>query len=363
MKCNSSNISKVIFLATAICAVMLTFGGCMSRSELNDKLIIEGIGIDKANDRYSLTVMTLNTESTEEVLPPEVINVSGKSVSECFENISRDTGREILLSDNKFIIMDKFAAEQADEVLSYFNSSFEARPDILLYVSDESTKKLLQNENVLKSMSAEDIAMIGGEYSGGTVRSCRFKEFKASDNSGLYDVSVPVLTLSEDKSRIIPDGSALFENGKMSGSISADESVVLNILSDDGDGAVISMSDDKGESIPVEIVSLKSENGLRLDGGKFIYSENLNMTIDIHRNDGEALLKNKKFLGEIEEFLEESCSRTANKVVKTYDSDILKIGKKAQNGFYTEFSKISDWHEELKSVGFRFNVSVVPSSE
>ncbi len=363
MKVDKSNILRAVFSAVAVCAALLSFSGCMSRAELNEKLIIEGIGIDKSNDDYNITVMTLNTESTDEALPPEVLNISGKSVSECFENISRDTGREILLSDNKFIIMNESAAKKADEVLSYFDNSFEARPDIMLYISDESARKLLENEKVLKSMSAEDIAMIGGEYSGGTVRSCRFKEFKASDNSGLYDVSVPILTLSEDKSRIIPNGSALFENGKMSGAISAEESVVLNILSDNGDGAVISLSDNNGGSIPIEILSLKSENSLSLDSGRFIYSKDLNMTIDIPRYDGEKLMKNKKFLGEIEEFLEESCTQTAEKIVKTYDSDILKIGKKAQNGFYKEFSKISDWHEELKSVGFRFNVSVVPNLE
>lgn len=361
MKCFETSIIKrtvkVFASAMAVGVIMISFSGCMSRAELNEKVIIEGIGIDKSGDEYSLTVMTLNTESTDEVLPPNVFNVSGGSVSECFEKISRNTGREVMLSDNRFILMNKSAAEKADEVLSYFDNSFEARPDILLYVTYESAKKLLENENVLKSMSADDIAMISGEYSGGGVLSCRFREFKASDNSGIYDVSIPMLQLSDDESKIIPNGSALFKNGKMSGSITAEESVFLNILSDSADSVVLTLSDENGENVPIKIVSSKSENHLNFNNGIFTYSEDIKITVKLPQYSGSDLSQKKKSLDKIEEFLNEKCTQTAEKATKTYKSDILKIGKKAQNGFYYEFSKISDWHEALKDVKFKFNIT------
>lgn len=354
---NVKKAVKQLILVAVVGGVILTFSGCMSRAELNEKLIIEGIGIDSSDGEYVLAVMTLNTESTEELLPPEVLNVSGRSVSECFENISRDTGREVMLSDNRFIIMNKSAAEKADEVLSYFDNSFEARPDILLYVTEESSRKLLESDKVLDSMSAEDIAMISGEHSGGAVSSCRFREFKASDNSGIYDVSIPILKLSDDESRIIPDGSALFKNGKMSGAMTSEESVILNLLSDNADGAVITLSDENGESMPIEIISSKSENNLSLNDGKFIYSKDMNVTVSLPQYSNNNLKQNKKFLGKIEEFLERKCIQTAERAVKNYNSDILKIGKKAQNGFYSDFLKISNWHEVLRTVKFKFSVT------
>ena len=58
----------------------------------------------------------------------------------------------------------------------------------------------------------------------------------------------------------------------------------------------------------------------------------------------------------VEKFLKKSCCETAEKAIKTYNSDILRIGKKAQNGFYYDFEKIKDWHEALQYVKLDFSV-------
>lgn len=346
--------AKAFLLVLSIGLMILTFSGCMSRAELNEKIIIEGIGIDKENDKYTLTAMVLNTESTEEILPPNVISSFGSSVSECFENISRNTGRQVMLSDNRFIAMNKIAAETADEILSYFNDSFEARPDALIYVTEGNTANILSNEKVLETMSAEDIAMIGGNYSNGTIKSCEYKEYKASDNSGIYDISVPILKLDESKTRIIPDGTALFRKGKMSGVLTANESIILNILSDNVDGTIISLDDN--ENTPIKITSAKSENNLSYNNSIFTYSKDLTVFIELPQKNENSFDENKKFLERVEEFLNKACIETAEKAIKTYSSDIFKIGKKAQNNFYYDFEKIRDWHEVLKNIKLNFNI-------
>lgn len=347
-----TGVSSLV-LTIGIGLTVLTFSGCMSRAELNEKIIIEGIGIDKLGDEYTLTAMVMNIESTEETLPPNIISASGASVAECFDNISRNTGRQVMLSDNRFIAMNKSAAGVADEVLSYFNNSFEARPDVLIYVTEGNSMDILTNEKILESITAEDIAMIGGDYSNGTVKACEYKEYKASDNSGIYDVSVPILMLDENKNSIMTNGAALFKNGKMSGTLTTDEAIILNILSDNAGGAVVSL--DNEENTPIKIISSKSENNLSYNDNIFTYSKEL--TVSVELTNRENALKNQKLLKQVEKFLERSCSETAEKVIKTYSSDIFKIGKKAQNGFYYDFEKIRDWHEALRSVELDFTVT------
>lgn len=347
-----TGVSSLV-LTIGIGLTVLTFSGCMSRAELNEKIIIEGIGIDKLGDEYTLTAMVMNIESTEETLPPNIISASGTSVAECFDNISRNTGRQVMLSDNRFIAMNKSAAGVADEVLSYFNNSFEARPDVLIYVTEGNSMDILTNEKILESITAEDIAMIGGDYSNGTVKACEYKEYKASDNSGIYDVSVPILMLDENKNSIMTNGAALFKNGKMSGTLTTDEAIILNILSDNAGGAVVSL--DNEENTPIKIISSKSENNLSYNDNIFTYSKEL--TVSVELTNRENALKNQKLLKQVEKFLERSCSETAEKVIKTYSSDIFKIGKKAQNGFYYDFEKIRDWHEALRSVELDFTVT------
>lgn len=345
-------IAKLAMALTGAVVLGINFSGCMSRAELNDRVIIEGLGLDREGDEYSLTVMVLNTESSEEVMPPKVISTSGGSVLECFENLARNTGKEIMLSDNRFIIINKAAAERADEVLSYFDGSLEARPDTLLYVA-EGAGELLSNEDVLEAMSAEDIAMISGEYSSG-VTPCDYKEFKASDSSGIYDVSVPILRLNDDGSRIVPDGSALFKNGRMSGTMTEEETKILSILSDNADGTVINMAAEDGKKIPIEIVSSSSDSGVSFENDNFIYAKDIKVEVKLP----QGSTPDKKLLTEIEEFLKESCIKTVEKATKTCDSDILRIGKKAQNSYYTEFTKLTDWHEELKGVKLKFTVTI-----
>ncbi len=350
-KTHKKSGAKALILTIGIGLTVLTFSGCMSRAELNEKVIVEGIGIDKENDKYTLTAMVLNIKSTEEALPPNIISASGGSVAECFDNISRNTGRQVMLSSNRFIAMNKTAATVADEVLSYFNNSFEARPDALIYVTEGNTANILSNEKVLDTMTAEDIAMIGGDYSNGTVKACEYKEYKASDNSGIYDIAVPILMLDESKAQIVPDGVALFCKGKMSGTLTTNESIILNILSDNVSGAVILLNDDK--KTPIKIVSAKSENNISHNKDIFNYSKNLEVSLELPEGSNS---QNKKLLEEVEKFLKKSCCETAEKAIKTYNSDILRIGKKAQNGFYYDFEKIKDWHEALQFVKLDFSV-------
>ena len=345
---------KMLILTIGIGLSVLTFSGCMSRAELNEKIIIEGIGIDKLNNEYTLTAMILNIESSEENLPPKLISVSGSSVAECFDNISRSTGRQVMLSDNRFIAMNENAARIADEVLMYFNNSFEARPDVLLYVTEGNTSDMLDNEKILDTMTAEDIAMIGGKYSNGTVKACEYKEYLAAYNSGIYDVSVPILKLDKDKSHISPDGAALFRKGRMSGIVTANEAVILNILTDNISGAVISLDDEK--NTPIKITESKFEDNLSYKNNVFTYSKKLNISFEFPQENEKKPANNQELIKKAESFLENLSYKTAEKALKIYGSDIFKIGKKAQNGFYYDFEKLDDWHESLKSVKLDFQI-------
>ena len=68
-KTHKKSGAKALILTIGIGLTVLTFSGCMSRAELNEKVIVEGLGIDKENDKYTLTAMVLNIKSTEEALP------------------------------------------------------------------------------------------------------------------------------------------------------------------------------------------------------------------------------------------------------------------------------------------------------
>lgn len=237
----------VLLLATVIAAVfvfLLSSCGEIRITELNERLIIEAIGIDCGESgEYTVTVQALDSESpagdvqsgsSGELTKNYVFK--GSSVGEALNGIGVCTGKSPLYSQARVIIVGRSAAEKnIGETLDFFLREYTTRTDIYIAVSKTSAKDILGASFGEKTVGAKVIenVMTSSEYTGEvlSIPLYKFVNLLLDDKSDAY---CPVIgtrreELSNDmRAEIV--GTALFVENRLSYILDRDETEGLVFL-------------------------------------------------------------------------------------------------------------------------------------
>ncbi len=154
----NKSISKRM-LAGMLTVMIVFMSGC-SDIPLNQRLIIQGIGIDKSDDGIMLTMLTLDTEAENSENSIKIIKGHGKDVEDAVSSTEASTGKRCLLSQCLFIMMNRDAASESSETLSYFCNNKEIMKTSNIIVSSEDSEGLLTDAVKRFGMHSEDINMV-----------------------------------------------------------------------------------------------------------------------------------------------------------------------------------------------------------
>ena len=111
---------KYIFLFLSMCFIFLFITGCSSYKEINNVLIVDGIGIDKVNDKYLVTFNSFVEDDTY-----KAINIEVKNIDEAFRDVYLLSNKKIYLSHlNILLLSSKLSNEDISLVISSFTLFF-----------------------------------------------------------------------------------------------------------------------------------------------------------------------------------------------------------------------------------------------
>lgn len=128
-------------IAMLLCVgIIVSFSGCSS-VQLNQRLIVQGIGIDKTEDGNTMTFIVLDTESHENDNAVKILFSEGENVVSAMESLEQQWGRKILLTQCLFIIMNEEAA-LSEDTLSCFRENHEIMKTVNLMLSENSQKTI-----------------------------------------------------------------------------------------------------------------------------------------------------------------------------------------------------------------------------
>ena len=125
-----------------IMSIVIIFSGCNS-TQLNQRLIVQGMGIDKNINGYDITLIVLDTENEEKENAVKLMYTDGRNVDEALCRIENQRGKKLLLSQCLFIMMNKEASRDYQNTLSYFADMSEMQKTSNLMVTDDSSKNTL----------------------------------------------------------------------------------------------------------------------------------------------------------------------------------------------------------------------------
>lgn len=159
--CSRVKITRAVRTAGIICLIfssLLLFSGC-NANQLNQRIIVQGIGIDKNQDNCLVTLIALDTDTQQAENSVKLIYSKGNTVEDAMLSVEKRQGRKLLLSQCLFLMLNKNAAEDSDNTLSYFIKNNDIMKTTNIMVSDEP-EVLLTNAITKLDYTSENINVL-----------------------------------------------------------------------------------------------------------------------------------------------------------------------------------------------------------
>ncbi len=317
-----------IILSTFLLIILTS---CTGAKQLNERLIVQGLGIDYSFDKYTISVMYMDTSS--ETQQTKTLVTNGNSVVDAMTNSISETGKEPLYSQNLFILLGKGVIENGfDEALNFFAQYYESRQNVNIFATLEKAEDIIMQ----KDITPQQI----NDISGDTKRSGRaiISTLMTLENdllSGYYAPKTTNLILSEET--VKSDGTVVFKEDKVDYTISPVESLGVLLVSGNADTAT-------------EVTVEDNQNDFMLsncDSNIEVNIENNNVTFDIKISANADVyklhLEEDELENSIQNRIDDICNQAIEKCIIENKSDVFGFSNYLMN-------KDKEYYKSLENV-------------
>ena len=350
-----------------------------NRIPLHQRVLIQGIGIDRGeNGGYAVTAQAISTSVTSSV---EVYQTEGASVYEALNNITLVTGKSPFYTHNSIIIIGKECAEEGlDKVIDFFVRHHQTRPAENVFMANGKASDILTLQTA-PQLSMENQQLQTNQYvlasqieqlaSAGDLDS-QLLEVRVLDvANNLYsessDVVLPILTIQGES--IAVEGSAVFFNDKLRGTLDRPATVGMKAIKNKLTGGAVNLTMDSGAVATLDFLESQCEiqTEIRDNIPHFSLHLSCKMRIDEIARPLRKKLSDADFdsLGDIAaervRFVVEKAIETT---IKEYRSDVVSFSNtllKQQTAWWKENKK--NWRTIMKQCTYSVSVDAVIDEE
>lgn len=370
MKNKVAVILIIIVLSLAVC-------GCSpNHFNLNERAMVQAIGIDFENDEYIITSQVFlpsgKTEGEGES-QNTVYTTKGKTIANALNDIMLMQGRKTYIGNNKVVVLgESTAADGIEKVINYFDTNHETRLNTVMLVakgkaSDVVSAKIKQG--VTPGDTIEKI-VVNGRGNGKVVNVSLIDLLRSfyNDNKCGYIAAAKTEKDDEGNENIKIDGTAVFSGGALTGYLTDDETGGLMFIESKIKNAMINLETESLGQAGVRIMSVdtRCKTAVENETPVFTFEISVKGMIEELYTDDAYKIDSKTVVSQIEKALEskitEQASAVLNKLTKEYNADILGLGRKLRQkepAFYE--SRKNNLQGMLKSC--KFKIIVKPKIE
>lgn len=286
-------MKKLIAVFLIIAVVLLSSCGGIEIVELNERLIIEAIGIDYKDGRYKVTIEGLDSFSAgtdaNAISAPSLTKCylfEGETIGMAMNSISVVTGQIPLFSQARILILGFSAAkEKLSEILDFFRREYTTRTDILFAVAKNTAAEVV-SADFGQNISAGNIlqaAVSSYEHTGRNTYTPLYRFLNSV--MGKTDSSYcPVIDIKDNAYKkgkeVILSGTAVFGKDESTITISPELTLGLMLLTDEAKNGDITVHTEKGTAT-LEIINTTTKTAVKTENGRAYFSINLKMRCDI----------------------------------------------------------------------------------
>ncbi len=146
--------------------LQLSLTACTEVIELSQKLVVQGIGIDKSDIGCKVTFQILNVKQSPdkdsgEQKEVQILKANGNTLVDAIENIRKQTGRDALLSQVLVLVIgDEMAKSGIRPFVDYFIRHHGLSPSIEVAVSKGEAEEILRAQKGEEPISSEEILSV-----------------------------------------------------------------------------------------------------------------------------------------------------------------------------------------------------------
>ncbi|PJN54415.1 hypothetical protein PAEVO_11360 [Paenibacillus sp. GM2FR] len=337
------------FLMLAALVPLLT--GCWDIKDINHRSlpVIMGISLTEEN-QYKVF---LDIPATNDTSTVNIVSDTGDTINEIIDHISMNMETQVDLLHLKIVIVDKkFARNGMEDIISAFNRSRDISSKTLFAISDQGLDQFF-SDMAAKSKHSGNIVYDFFEKNAGwnpQLADTRVWQMFRSIHSYTHDVIVPIIRSGKSTS-IECMGSAIIKNGRMTGRIGPDETLVANAFYGKSAFGKVEVM----ESATVQIISNRLTHHSWMQDGKPYLRSHLRLKVTILDSRGHPTE------GQITEKLEELLTLRLNQMfqeTQNEQADILALGQFFRNHLTRE--QLRDWRTTYyPNLDFKLRVTTV----
>ena len=334
--------------------------------EIIDLMIIQGIGIDKSTNGFTVTIeainnvknATMNGQSTIEKVSKIYVS-EGESVAQALEDAIRTSGREPLFAHNRVLIIgEDTAREGLSGILDFFIRDYNAKPTVLLAIArDASAQEVLtkeMNKEIIVSLLLENILTESHQYG----KALRVRMFEGINcfMDDIHNLAVPAVLIKEEakENMLMVSGTAVFDKrNKLVGYLNETETLGAAIFQHHFYKGFFNVYTSDGSNVILRIESVKRKVKAVYEDDKVHVYLNINAKCNIKGVESDKtndinLKKVDEVAGLAENMITQIVASTVNAARNELKVDLMHIGKRLWITNSASFESIRDeWIEKL----------------
>lgn len=340
---------KKLLLFLLVILTAFSFAGCTGAKQLSERLIIQGIGIDREQDGYALTLMYLDTESSTEEETVKVIKAKGNTVMDAMAGSITQTGKEPLYSQNLFLLLGMETAKTGfQDALEFFTTYYEARPNVNIFVSETTANEIMAS----KEMRPQQIDFISqSEKKSGRTIVSTLLQLEADRLNGKVSPKTSMLALDGEEAKTT--GTAVFAKDRYLFSLTPQQSLGALLISGKADTASELILEGTN-SVDFTLSRCKSEVTVKRDGAKLAFDIKIKASADVYTSP----LHKEEVKEELDQKVEALCDATIKTCIKENGADIFGFSKRLLQNDSAYFKQIEDITAVLKNASYHVSADV-----
>ncbi len=327
---------KKIF-TLVICLFLLT--GCFNYVEINNIVLVSGIGINYINNEYKISFELLDHSKgkSESNVESGILKIGqGKTIPEAFDDISLKLEKEPYLAHLKVVVIsEEIAKKHMNDLFDFFLRNNDIRNIFTVVISkNASPEEVLSKTNEYYKVSSERIKSLldNNIYSNYISKNKYFKNIASNFLSGKKNITLSTIIIDNDELKLGNIG--VFNKNKLVDYLSNDEALILSLIDNKKTLSDFKYECEKDKYIIIR--AYKSNTNFKIKENIFKIKNNINA--EIIENSCNYNLENIKLQKELEKTFEKIINDKVYDLIshlKIINSDILGINNK----YYINFKK------------------------
>ena len=286
-------IKKAFSIILIFTLLFLTACNEIEIVELNERLIIEAIGIDFEDGRYKVTIegldsFTAGSESSSISAPSltKCYLFEGETIGMAMNSISVITGQIPLFSQARILILGlSTAKEKLSEVLDFFRREYTTRTDILLAVAKNKAADVV-SADFGQNVSSGNVLQAAVQSYRHTGRSTytplyRFLNSVMGETDSAYCPLIDIKDNAYGKGKeVLLSGTVIFAKDGGAHIISPESTFALMLLNNKTENGDITVTTEKGTAT-IEIIDSKTKTSVEIRDNKAVFHFMLMLRCDI----------------------------------------------------------------------------------